>query len=408
MAATSEYFLSDIMKLQRDGVTYDNLVALNLAEYGGESGIKQMFHLDIVMPIKGGFIGGVRVDDTFNNRRFHNDTRLSHFATLAPDGLKYKLFNDGGLNVKPYGYASVYTGTNVYALLWQGKQSRASAIFRPARFAHTSSRIIQLYRGSTLLETQDAGYASMNSGDFHFMPTFNASLNEGETITIKISTTNDEGTIEETFNAVVGKEVGLATKADRYADNNGVIGSRVDTCNIYMFTEDYNKLENLSLSETSLGIRAYTDIRMDKATSTNTPPVGWYSFGYTNTFGAEQAFYFNGSEFTKAMGISAPSTKAAVVPYITARGTIGVEVTKQALSSSVTIGYIYYYDSINGGNSYGSQYINYTIPASAVGSQFDTGIAINKMADYGAFSLNSGNADTPIVRLESTNFDPNA
>lgn len=414
MAATREYFEDNTLNVQNGDTTDKVLIPTHLAEYGSTTGqIATKFKLDIVLPHHNGFLGGIVNGST--NHKYHNThissngdntsnpNRLSKLR-IYKDGTEYALFNDGGVNTKPdCAFMNISDITNAQPfLLWAGfPQSKVGALFYPARFVNTTNRKVEIYSGSTLIDSYDNGSATQNSTALAKEQVLSTkALTEGQSVTLKLTTTNAEGTIVQTMTGSVGAAVDLPYLASYYADDLFRPQFPTSQESVYMFTSQSANLPNVSTMDTQTGIFLYTDMRMNRAVSTkpNLAPDGWYNF--------------SGSRFYKVIGgqvrwvmESTPVTKKSeIVPRII-NGNIGIEVLNAALSGSVTVNNILYYNSKTATASQGSQTINKTISNVAIGTIIDTGIAINKMGDYARFSLSSTSYGNPIVMLMSMDFE---
>jgi hypothetical protein len=282
----------------------------------------------------------------------------------------------------------------------------------PARFVNTDIRKIMLYRGNTLIDEDSSfGGQVQNTTEEPKIGTFTAELVAGELIKVVAETSNAEGTIQEVeVNVGVGAELGLVYKWDYYytADENTVFLPNKqpdDRVNVYIFNEDYNRLATITTTTTQSGIKAYKDIRMNKATTANELSRGWYSSGESLN-GAKKYYYYNGANFTRYMTIgNATPSQTTISPIIT-RGNIGIQIGGSALNQTITITQMRYYDSISGNAVGNAITINKTISNGYVGQVIDTGIKVAKQADFAAFVVSGGtNINTPIVRFESTDFE---
>lgn len=422
MAANRNRYADNKLEVYKDGITYSTLVAKMATDYTNEATIKQLFKLDYVHKVNDGqFIGGVLTSGS-NNLKYHDTSnknvdgtsnskgdaaahqRLSHLRVRAADGNTYALFNDAGLNTKPdcaFFNISDITDAQPF-LLWAGfPQSKVGALFSPARFVNTANRKVEIYSGSTLIDSYDNGAATQNSTTLAKEQILSTkTLTEGQSVTLKLTTTNAEGTIVQTMTGSVGAAVDLPYLASYYADDFFRPQFPTSQESIYMFTSQSAKLANVSTLDSHTGIYLYTDARMNRAVSTkpNLAPDGWYNFSGNRFYKVIQG------EVRWVMEQTPVTQKSEIVPRII-NGNIGIEVLNVALSGSVTVTSILYYDSKTATASQGSQTINKTISNVAIGTIIDTGIAINKMGDYARFSLSSTSYGNPIAMLMSMDFE---
>lgn len=421
MAATREYFEDNTLNVQNGDTTDKVLIPTHLAEYGATTGqIATKFKLDIVLPHHAGFLGGIKVsgssnlayhnthnkniDGTANSKgdNTSNPNRLSKLR-IYKDGTEYALFNDGGVNTKPdCAFINISDITNAQPyLLWAGySKSKVAANFVAARFVNTSNRKFEIYKGSTLIDTIDNGSVVQNTSQVIEQILNTRSLVEGDSVTLKITTTNAEGSIVISMAASVGAAVDLPYLFTRYSDLGDLPDMRnpVDTISLYKFTSA--NLNSVTTTDTRTGIYLYTDDRMNRAVSTrpNTPPDGWYNPSgnkYYKVKDGEVRSYYQGNAQTNKTGLQ---------PCIIGNN-IGIECVSAALSGSVTVQSISYYASATSTNSQGSQILNKTVSNLAVGQRVDTGIAINKMGDYARFTLSSSAIANPITMLMSMDFE---
>ena len=257
MAANRNRYADNKLEVYKDGTTYSTLVAKMATDYTNEATIKQLFKLDYVHKVNDGqFIGGVltsgsenlkfhdtsnkNVDGTANNKEdAAAHQRLSHLRVRAADGNTYALFNDAGLNTKPdcaFFNISDITDAKPF-LLWAGfPQSKVGALFSPARFVNTTNRKVEIYSGSTLIDSYDNGAATQNSEALAKEQILSTrALTEGQSVTLKLTTTNAEGTIVQTMTGSVGAAVDLPYLASYYAAD--IFRSEAPTSqeSIYMF-----------------------------------------------------------------------------------------------------------------------------------------------------------------------------
>lgn len=420
MAANRNRYADNKLEVYKDGTTYSTLVAKMTTDYTNEATIKQIFKLDYVHEMNDGqFIGGVLISGS-ENLKFHDTSninvdgtanskgdaaahqRFSHLRVRETNGNIYALFNDAGLNTKPdcaFVNISDITPATPF-LLWAGyNKSRVAANFVAARFVNTVNRKIEVYKGSTLIDSFDNGNANQNTSQVIEQILDTKNLAEGDSVTLKITTVNAEGSIIMSMTASVGATVDLPYLFARYEDLGGLPDMRnpVDNISLYKFASA--DLNSVTTEDKNTGIYLYTDDRMNRAVSTrpNTPPDGWYNTSgnkYYRVINGEVRYYYQGN---------AQAIKTGLQPCIIGNN-IGIECVSAALSGSVTVQSISYYDSATSTNQQGSQTINKTYTNLAIGQRVDTGIAINKMGDYARFSLSSTAIANPIVMLMSMDF----
>ena len=332
MAANRNRYSDNKLEIYKDGTTYSTLVAKMATDYANEATIKQLFKLDYVHKVNDGqFIGGVLTSGS-DNLKFHDTSnknvdgtanskgdaaahqRLSHLRVRAADGNTYALFNDAGLNTKPdcaFFNISDITNAQPY-LLWAGYGKSRVANFVAARFVNTTNRKFEIYKGSTLIDTIDNGSVVQNTSQVIEQILDTKNLVEGDSVTLKITATNAEGSIVISMTASVGAAVDLPYLFTRYNDLEDLPDMRnpVDSISLYKFTSA--DLDSVTTTDTRTGIYLYTDDRMNRAVSTrpNTPPDGWYNPSgnkYYRVISGEVRFYYQGN---------AQTTKTGLVPCI--------------------------------------------------------------------------------------------
>ena len=450
MAAQREFYEDkkySIPYLNSSGVLIIDEINIpaHLSEYGSTpSAIAQKFHLDIVIPKGSGFLGGVKLDNRtasgeLINADYHNThniypdgtdgssykgdntttsiipNRLSKLR-ICYNGVKYALFNDGGLNTKPdcneVLIDRIKEATSM--ILWAGKLGVVRVSFEAARFINTTVRKIEIINslGNAVLCSLTLDPVNQNTGekiDIYSLAQFSGDhyLNKGASVKMRLTTANAEGQIIKEFSTTVREEVDLPYAADYYDMDLPTPGNPTQGgVRIYKFTAD--DLGVVTESASNTGIYLYTDIRMNLATilNPNLAAQGWYSFS-----GKDYYYVDNNGQVTKKItlsdGISRDYTQ--YIPVII-NGNIGIQIGVKAGGAGIKVQSISYYDAQDSTNSNGTQSVGYTIEEDQPpGTMIDTGISINKLGAWARFSLyptsmNNG-LYNPITMLMSNTFD---
>ena len=420
MAANRNRYADNTLAIQKDGVTYQNLIAIHATDYINEVTIKQLFHLDYVHKVQDGyFIGGIlasgsdnlkfhdtcnkNVDDTTNSKgdaAAHQ--RLSHLRVRASDNKTYALFNDAGLNTKSNCRTSNFTMQDASPMLmWGGSnETRMKVAFSAARFCNTTSRRVEILNEdmSEVLASIELGAQSYseeaNEDEKIIRVSDYSSMNfvAGTTYVLRVVAENSEGSITATYEDSCGIDVGFPLLFDYTTDTSGGYGEiaqedLTEKGSFYMFNRDVIRLPQLTLIDTDYDppIMLYTDYFMNRcpADRSNIAPAGWYSDDGQNLYKV------NGNGAIVSRGeVSNPQSKGfQIVPYITNNNTIGIEVFTDALTYPLTISTLSFYKDTSSTQSMGNaQTVGYTFTASVtnpinMGTRIDTGLTINIPVD---------------------------
>ena len=438
MAANRNRYEDNKLEVYKDKTTYSTLIAKMATDYTNEATIKQLFKLDYVHKVNDGqFIGGVLTSGS-DNLKFHDTSnknvdgtanskgdaaahqRLSHLLVRAADGNTYALFNDAGLNTKPNCWTSKFTMKDASPMLmWGGSnETRMKVAFQPARFCNTTSRKVEILNaaGTQVLATIELGTEVWDSAktdhDIVVRISDYSDMNfvSGTKYILRVTTTNSEGSIIDTYEDYCGIDVDFPYAFDYTTDKTSNKFGNVEQSDLtekdsfYMFNRDRQRLSQLTLEPTDYDppIMLYTNYFMDRASvdKPNIAPAGYYSDDGTNVYEVNN----NGAIVRKALLKNPISKGWQIIPYVTINNTIGIEIATQPLTTPITITSISYYADNKTTNSIGNaQVMNYALNGSvnspiAVGKRIDTGISIAIPEGAGAarFTLSPSNYNNGI------------
>lgn len=299
MAAGRNRYKDETLNIQVDGTTHRNLVAKVATDYNTDAKIQEAFCCDYVHHIgDGGFIGGVltsgssnlrfhdtknlNVDGTTNNKGDAGKTqRLSHLRVRIPDGRQYALFNDGGLNTKPYVLMNpqlAYSNFIIYNFM-----------IRSAYFFSTRDMVAQITDSSgSVRKTIALPYTTMSAKGVYNSPLYGEAppfaMSQGTVIRWKGQATNDEGTAEDIASLTALRPINypydrVSWFASLPETTNQFTNNAVGY-NLWMWQEDYLRLGTLSTTAISTGPYAYRNYWLNNnAAKKELMPEGWFFKG---------------------------------------------------------------------------------------------------------------------------------
>lgn len=437
MAANRNRYADNTLTVQKDGVNYQNLIAIHATDYVNEGTIKQLFHLDYVHKVQDGyFIGGIKVSGS-GNLKFHDTRnknvdgttnskgdaeshqRLSHLRVRGADGVNYALFNDAGLNTKPNCETWVFENNDgniwvtggEHAVIWKGNTGRLCFRIISAFFANTTGISFTL-RGATSGVSVTGNRNSLDAQvEEIWQPQVDGrSFTEGETINGTMVVSNEEGSITISFTTYCREETNYPILVDKYDANSfGLIDlSSRESVTIYTFTNQLGNLSSVTVNSNPTGIYLYTDWRMNLALSTypNYAEDGYYDIGQGDgwLYQVVSGQVMKKIEFGSGGGLSG---KVVLSPIIDNDGNVAIEVQNNPATSNIVISYIYYYNTKDG-DSQGTQSLgSFTIPSgTGVGQSISTGLTPLNYP-YAACVLQTTNINvvTPISMLMNSSIE---
>lgn len=366
MSVSRSRYDEKVLSIEKDGKTYNTLVAKMATDYFNEDTIKAKFHLDYVHKVQDGkFIGGIyetastklKYHDTMN-RTPDDDSdpkgdasknqRLSHLR-VRHNGLNYALFNDAGLHTKPdvafYHPASLTGALTAYA--WAGY----------------GLVVYVNWESAYLLSSYECNvYASINGGGNIIITTFEGmakntfrreayrlfrNLSQGDTIKITANHDNQEGVIEVTQTITVREAISQGMLSNYYGNDTQPSENVEKNYLLYMFASA--DLGNVTTTASNTGIYLYTTdemtLRNTLTSASNKAPQGWYNIG-------DPDYYFyvdaNGQVTHKYKKPTPVVNFASVLPIIKANGEIEYRIANpDGLRLHFILEGVYFYETAN-------------------------------------------------------------